>query len=56
MRSLFERFRSGSGSTGLGLSIASWVAHAYGGSLTAESAERGEGGGARFVLRLPAGD
>ncbi|MET9540328.1 HAMP domain-containing sensor histidine kinase [Streptomyces sp. NPDC006553] len=47
---LFERFRSGSGSTGLGLSIASWVAHAHGGTLTAGSAD---GGGARFVLRLP---
>ncbi|WP_282692815.1 HAMP domain-containing sensor histidine kinase [Streptomyces sp. CC208A] len=47
---LFERFRSGSGSTGLGLSIASWVAHAHGGTLTAGS---GEHGGARFVLRLP---
>ncbi|WP_406064639.1 HAMP domain-containing histidine kinase [Streptomyces sp. NBC_01077] len=50
---LFERFRSGSGSTGLGLSIASWVAHAHGGTLTAA---RGEGGGARFVLRLPTPD
>lgn len=49
---LFDRFRSGSGSTGLGLSIASWVAHAHGGSLTAEPGRRG---GARFVLRLPAG-
>ncbi|MDV5149739.1 HAMP domain-containing sensor histidine kinase [Streptomyces sp. SBC-4] len=47
---LFDRFRSGSGSTGLGLSIASWVAHAHGGTLTAG---RGERGGARFVLRLP---
>ncbi|MCJ0873900.1 sensor histidine kinase KdpD [Streptomyces sp. AP-93] len=47
---LFERFRSGSGSTGLGLSIASWVAHAHGGTLTAD---RGERGGARFVLHLP---
>lgn len=49
---LFDRFRSGSGSTGLGLSIASWVAHAHGGSLTAEAGRRG---GARFVLRLPPG-
>ncbi|MEU7072778.1 HAMP domain-containing sensor histidine kinase [Streptomyces narbonensis] len=47
---LFERFRSGSGSTGLGLSIVSWVAHAHGGTLTAG---RGKLGGARFVLRLP---
>ena len=47
---LFERFRSGGGSTGLGLSIASWVAHAHGGSLTAAAGERG---GARFTLRLP---
>lgn len=49
---LFERFRSGAGSTGLGLSIASWVAHAHGGTLTAD---RGDRGGARFVLRLPTG-
>lgn len=47
---LFERFRSGAGSTGLGLSIAAWVAHAHGGSL---AAGRGGRGGARFVLRLP---
>ncbi|WP_329112910.1 sensor histidine kinase [Streptomyces sp. NBC_01353] len=51
--SLFERFRSGAGSTGLGLSIASWVAHAHGGSLAAGRGTRD--GGARFVLRLPAG-
>ncbi|WP_432024430.1 sensor histidine kinase [Streptomyces parvus] len=50
---LFDRFRSGSRSTGLGLSIASWVAHAHGGSLTAEPGRRG---GARFVLRLPNGE
>ncbi|MCZ0982216.1 sensor histidine kinase [Streptomyces diastatochromogenes] len=50
---LFERFRSGSGSTGLGLSIASWVAHVHGGTLTAG---RSAAGGARFVLRLPASD
>ncbi|GGU43312.1 sensor histidine kinase [Streptomyces violascens] len=48
--SLFERFHSRSGSTGLGLSIASWVAHAHGGTLTVEPSPRG---GARFVLRLP---
>ncbi|MFI5484006.1 sensor histidine kinase [Streptomyces rubiginosohelvolus] len=50
---LFDRFRSGSRSTGLGLSIASWVAHAHGGSLTAGPGRRG---GARFVVRLPSGD
>lgn len=50
---LFDRFRSGSRSTGLGLSIASWVAHAHGGSLTAGPGQRG---GARFVLHLPSGD
>ncbi|MFE3371856.1 sensor histidine kinase [Streptomyces sp. NPDC059173] len=50
---LFDRFRSGSRSTGLGLSIAAWVAHAHGGSLTAGPGRRG---GARFVLRLPNGD
>ncbi|WP_433324139.1 sensor histidine kinase [Spirillospora sp. CA-294931] len=48
--SLFERFRSGSGSTGLGLSITSWAAHAHGGTLTAGTSPSG---GARFVLRLP---
>ncbi|MFJ8627109.1 sensor histidine kinase [Kitasatospora sp. NPDC093550] len=48
--SLFERFRSGAGSSGLGLSIAAWVAHAHGGSLTVD---RGARGGARFLLRVP---
>ncbi|TQF07270.1 HAMP domain-containing histidine kinase [Kitasatospora acidiphila] len=48
--SLFERFHSGSGSTGLGLSIASWVARAHAGTLTAGSSPTG---GARFTLRLP---
>lgn len=47
---LFERFRSGAGSTGLGLSIAAWVAHVHGGALTAGPSGRG---GACFVLRLP---
>ncbi|MET8626804.1 ATP-binding protein [Kitasatospora sp. NPDC004669] len=50
-RSLFERFHSGAGSTGLGLSIAAWVARAHGGSLTVTTSTRG---GARFVLRVPA--
>ncbi|MEU4114878.1 HAMP domain-containing sensor histidine kinase [Kitasatospora sp. NPDC028055] len=47
---LFERFRSGKGSSGLGLSIAAWVAHAHGGSLTVATSDRG---GTRFLLRLP---
>lgn len=51
--SLFRRFRSSgsaSGSSGLGLSIASWVAHAHGGTLDVVTSPRG---GARFTLRLP---
>ncbi|MFE2284552.1 sensor histidine kinase [Streptomyces sp. NPDC059443] len=57
--SLFQRFRttgsttgstSGSGSSGLGLSIASWVTRANGGTLDATPSPRG---GARFTLRLP---
>ncbi|WP_263170245.1 sensor histidine kinase [Streptomyces sp. SCSIO ZS0520] len=48
---LFDRHRSTTGSTGLGLSIASWVAHAHGGTLTAGPSPTG---GARFVLRIPA--
>ncbi len=49
--SLFQRFRSGSasGSSGLGLSIASWIAHAHGGTLDASTSPRG---GARFTLHL----
>ncbi|MEU9121565.1 HAMP domain-containing sensor histidine kinase [Streptomyces sp. NPDC048506] len=49
--SLFERFHSGADSTGLGLSIASWVAHAHNGTLTVDASARG---GARFTLKLPA--
>ncbi|MFG2909159.1 sensor histidine kinase [Kitasatospora sp. NPDC048286] len=49
--SLFDRFRSGSGSSGLGLSIASRVARAHRGTLTAGP---GPLGGARFTLRLAA--
>ncbi|KOV31913.1 histidine kinase [Streptomyces sp. XY431] len=48
--SLFQRFHSGSGSTGLGLSIASWVAQAHGGTLRVGTSPQG---GARFTLRLP---
>jgi hypothetical protein len=51
VRSLFERFRGGSGSSGLGLSIAAWVAQAHGGSLSVTGSARG---GARFLLRVPA--
>ncbi|MFE3767934.1 sensor histidine kinase [Streptomyces sp. NPDC059122] len=51
--SLFDRFHSGSGSTGLGLSIASWVAQAHGGTLIVTGSPLG---GARFTLRLPTHD
>jgi signal transduction histidine kinase len=53
--SLFERFVRGSGdrggSFGLGLAIVRAVAVSHGGGVTLE---RGEHGGARFVVRLPA--
>jgi two-component system OmpR family sensor kinase len=52
-KSLFERFHSGSGSSGLGLSIAAWVAHAHGGSLTVVPSARG---GSRFLLSVPLRD
>ncbi|MGH9060388.1 MAG: sensor histidine kinase, partial [Acidimicrobiales bacterium] len=45
-----DRFTSGSGSTGLGLSIVRWVAQAHGGSLTVYNADEG---GAIFELVLP---
>lgn len=48
--SLFERFHSGTGSSGLGLSIAAWVAHVHGGSLSVTASIRG---GARFTLKVP---
>jgi signal transduction histidine kinase len=55
-RLIFEKFgRAGGGNkpgTGLGLFIARSIAEAHGGSVAVESAE---GGGARFLLRLPAG-
>ncbi|GAA3583437.1 hypothetical protein GCM10022222_80260 [Amycolatopsis ultiminotia] len=46
-----DRFTSGSGSTGLGLSIVRWVAQAHGGALAVYNAEEG---GAIFDLTLPA--
>jgi two-component system, OmpR family, sensor kinase len=45
-----DRFRTGSGSTGLGLSIVRWVAQAHGGGLSVYNAEEG---GAIFELTLP---
>ena len=54
---VFERFARGGGDTGggtgsgLGLAIVRAVAEAHGGVVTLDDAE---GGGARFVLRLPA--
>jgi two-component system, OmpR family, sensor kinase len=46
----FDRFTSGSGSSGLGLSIVRWVAQAHGGQLRVYNAEEG---GAIFELVLP---
>ncbi|MEV8440696.1 HAMP domain-containing sensor histidine kinase [Actinosynnema sp. NPDC051121] len=46
----FDRFGTGGGSSGLGLSIVRWVAQAHGGTLTAYNAEVG---GAIFELQLP---
>ena len=52
---LFERFYRASGApgggTGLGLAIAAWIVDRHGGRI--EVANR-DGGGARFVVRLPA--
>jgi two-component system OmpR family sensor kinase len=52
---IFERFvrggRDGARGSGLGLSIVHSVAQSHGGSVTLESSA--EGGGARFVVRLP---
>jgi signal transduction histidine kinase len=47
---LADRFRTTSGSTGLGLSIVRWVAEAHGGSLAVYNAEDA---GAIFELTLP---
>jgi signal transduction histidine kinase len=46
-----DRFSTGSGSTGLGLSIVRWVAEAHGGTLNVYNADEG---GAIFELALPA--
>lgn len=46
----FDRFTSGAGSSGLGLSIVRWVAQAHGGVLRVYNAEEG---GAIFELSLP---
>jgi signal transduction histidine kinase len=49
---LLDRFRTGSGSTGLGLSIVRWVAQVHGGALNVYNADEG---GAIFELVLPPG-
>jgi two-component system, OmpR family, sensor kinase len=46
----FDRFRTGAGSSGLGLSIVRWVATAHGGTLSVYNAEDA---GAIFELALP---
>jgi two-component system OmpR family sensor kinase len=52
-RESFDRFSSGGGSSGLGLSIVRWVAQAHGGTLRVYNAEEG---GAIFELVLPAAE
>lgn len=47
---LFERFTSGGGSSGLGLSIVRWVALSHGGDLKVYNADEG---GAIFEFRIP---
>jgi two-component system, OmpR family, sensor kinase len=47
---LFDRFTSGGGSSGLGLSIVRWVALSHGGDLKVYNADEG---GAIFEFRLP---
>ncbi|MFC9687703.1 sensor histidine kinase [Kribbella sp. NPDC056951] len=47
---LFERFNSGGGSSGLGLSIVRWVALSHGGDLKVYN---GDEGGAIFEFQLP---
>jgi len=39
--------------TGLGLSVTMGIVHQHGGSIVAENLRESEGGGARFVVRLP---
>lgn len=52
-RESFDRFSSGGGSSGLGLSIVRWVAQSHGGTLRVYNAQ---GGGAIFELTFPATD
>jgi two-component system, OmpR family, sensor kinase len=49
---ILDRFRTGSGSTGLGLSIVRWVAQVHGGTLNVYNADEG---GAIVELVLPVG-
>lgn len=53
---IFDPFVSGAGSSGLGLSVSRQIAEAHGGSLRGGNHHNaaGRGGGAEFVLELPA--
>jgi signal transduction histidine kinase len=53
---IFRAGVSGSRSTGLGLHIVETIVREHGGAIQAENRNVEDGGGARFLVRIPAGD